>query len=347
MESNTKIEIINKEKKRIDYFDIAKGIGIILMILGHMSLQNKYLKNFLYTFHMPLFFIISGYFFRYRENKICIKNIIKKLIIPYTLTCIIIIFYKVFRLLLDGNFSDITNTIKVWGLASIYGSGYGIRYGIQFIGAIWFLLALGFATYIMNLIYNQKYRYLWVLLIAYVGYKTSTYIWLPLSIQVGMVALVFVYIGVLVRENDLFNTKIPIILYLFLIFIMVFCTKYCGNIDMVRNYYNDGLIDFIGGLSGTFLCIKISMIIDKYTKMLSKMFAFIGRNSLLCMCIHLFSLDCLNWITINNLLENIGIYRQDIRNIIINFSFVFLILMIIKIIQRIGIKLKERMIMIN
>ena len=108
---------IKLEKKRIDYFDIAKGIGIILMILGHMSLQNEYLKNFIYSFHMPLFFIISGYFFKQRDNKVCMKNILKKLIVPYIVTCVFIIAYKVFRLILDGNFTEITNTIKVWGLA--------------------------------------------------------------------------------------------------------------------------------------------------------------------------------------------------------------------------------------
>jgi len=317
------------------------------MILGHMSLQNEYLKKFIYTFHMPLFFIISGYFFKQRENKVCIKNIFKKLIIPYIITCVAIIAYKVFRLILDGNLTETTNIIKVWGLASLYGSGLGEHFGIISIGAIWFLLALGTATYIMNLIYNQKYRYLWIVLIAYVGYKTSNYIWLPFSIQAGMVALVFVYIGVLAKENDVLNKKIPTELYVLLTFIIAICTKYYGNIEMVRNYYDDGIIDVIGGVSGTFMCIKFSILIDKYFKIIKKCLVFIGKNSLLCMCIHLFSLDCLNWITINNLLKKIGIYRQDIRNIIINFSFVFLILMIIKIVQRIETKLKERVIMLN
>lgn len=50
-------------KKRINYFDIAKGLGILLMIIGHMPIKNEYLKNFIFCFHMPLFFIISGYFF--------------------------------------------------------------------------------------------------------------------------------------------------------------------------------------------------------------------------------------------------------------------------------------------
>lgn len=42
---------------------IAKGIGIILMVIGHSGCPS-YMRNFIYMFHMPLFFIISGYCFK-------------------------------------------------------------------------------------------------------------------------------------------------------------------------------------------------------------------------------------------------------------------------------------------
>ena len=119
-------------KTRIQYFDIAKGIGIILMIIGHCGIKNQYIKHFIYSFHMPLFFLISGYFFKYREDKECLKKNFKKLIMPYIYTCLAIIFYKLLRLILDNNYSDIAETAKTWVLASFYGSGnkepFGIRY---------------------------------------------------------------------------------------------------------------------------------------------------------------------------------------------------------------------------
>lgn len=333
---------IKTKKNRIDYFDIAKGMGMILVIIGHMPLKNRYLINFIYSFHMPLFFIISGYFFKYRENKECIKNIFKKLILPYFITCILIILYKIIILIKDGNYAEILNTLKIWGLASLYGSGSGQHFGIRFIGAIWFLLALSLASYIMNVIYKQKYRYLWVVLIAYVGYKTSRYIWLPLSMQVGMVALLFIYLGVLAKEKNILNKRIPNIVYIFSIFITVFCVFYCGEMSMASNYYKNGLMDIIGGVSGTFLFIKIATLIDKYTKIIKKCFIFIGKNSLLCMCIHLFSLDCLSWKTAHKLIKNIGINRFDIRSTIINIVFVVLTLVIIEIVKKIVISIKNR-----
>lgn len=44
---------------RLQYFDIAKGIAIILMVLAHSSLPAA-LQNYIFAFHMPLFFIVSG-----------------------------------------------------------------------------------------------------------------------------------------------------------------------------------------------------------------------------------------------------------------------------------------------
>lgn len=48
-------------------FDIAKGIGIVLVVIGHYIPDNApswYIGfvSFVYHFHMPLFFMIAGFF---------------------------------------------------------------------------------------------------------------------------------------------------------------------------------------------------------------------------------------------------------------------------------------------
>lgn len=47
--------------KRDKSIDIAKGIGICLMIIGHMTGMIP-IHKFIYQFHMPMFLIFSGYF---------------------------------------------------------------------------------------------------------------------------------------------------------------------------------------------------------------------------------------------------------------------------------------------
>lgn len=51
------------DSNRIVSFDILKGVGILLVILGHIEIPYM-LKIVIYSFHMPLFFFVSGCFFR-------------------------------------------------------------------------------------------------------------------------------------------------------------------------------------------------------------------------------------------------------------------------------------------
>jgi len=52
--------------RRIDYVDIAKGIGIILVVMGHndFALISPFAHKLIYSFHMPMFFFMSGMFFK-------------------------------------------------------------------------------------------------------------------------------------------------------------------------------------------------------------------------------------------------------------------------------------------
>ena len=49
---------------RQNWIDWSKSIGIYLVVLGHCSFFNKDIEGFIYTFHMPLFFMISGYLYK-------------------------------------------------------------------------------------------------------------------------------------------------------------------------------------------------------------------------------------------------------------------------------------------
>ena len=74
--------------KRITYFDLAKGLGIILVVLGHISDISEELRGWISSFHMPLFFVIAGMLIYVKnEEKLPGKDIIVKkfkgIIVPY------------------------------------------------------------------------------------------------------------------------------------------------------------------------------------------------------------------------------------------------------------------------
>lgn len=77
--------IILKEdvKNRIEWIDTAKGLGLIFVILGH--LHTPYISSWVYLFHMPLFFFLSGVTFsggKYTFKQFIVKRL-KTLVIPY------------------------------------------------------------------------------------------------------------------------------------------------------------------------------------------------------------------------------------------------------------------------
>lgn len=48
--------------KHLYWIDFAKVIGLYLMVLGHGNMVSDDLRCYIYSFHMPLFFVISGLF---------------------------------------------------------------------------------------------------------------------------------------------------------------------------------------------------------------------------------------------------------------------------------------------
>lgn len=54
-----KTQSLSKQAERLPWLDVLKGIGIILVAIGHIY-HNQVIFNWLYSFHMPLFFFAAG-----------------------------------------------------------------------------------------------------------------------------------------------------------------------------------------------------------------------------------------------------------------------------------------------
>ena len=74
------------QTKRYEWIDLAKGIGLILVIYGHISFRPEWLNVWLCSFHMPLFFFLAGLTFKvekYQSFATLIRTKFHQLIIPY------------------------------------------------------------------------------------------------------------------------------------------------------------------------------------------------------------------------------------------------------------------------
>ena len=72
--------------QRNQSIDIAKAVGIILMVVGHFNGLPLWFEKWIFSFHMPLFFILSGYLFKPKTEIQVIKGGIKSLVWPYIYT---------------------------------------------------------------------------------------------------------------------------------------------------------------------------------------------------------------------------------------------------------------------
>lgn len=89
-------------KPRIDYIDSARGLAILFVLIGHLCSLKHGLGQYFYSFHMPMFFIISGMLLSYNDSwknmtfyEIFIKKL-KSFMYPYIIFSILSILYLVF-----------------------------------------------------------------------------------------------------------------------------------------------------------------------------------------------------------------------------------------------------------
>ena len=115
------------QTKRLRQPDIARGIAIICIVLGHLG--NNSINRFVFTFHVPVFYLLSGYFLNEQDSlKDYLRKRSRSLLLPYAATCLGVILMA----LLLNRFITVPQpagaVIRRWLGAAIYGAGKKRRY---------------------------------------------------------------------------------------------------------------------------------------------------------------------------------------------------------------------------
>ena len=273
---------------RIDTFDIMKFFGIIMVIVGHMT---HYFENVIFSFHMPLFFIVAGYFYHVKDIRDSFAKDVKHLIYPYILTAMaVVLTYTIFSLVKENV------NVKYWLVAMLYGNGSTnhsspLLADVPAIGAIWFLLALFWCKNIYNVICHYSKKPLSVsFLLSCVAIVLDRYVInLPFAIIPGVGALMFYAFGNYVKKKGGFLELNPLICVVcILTWIASFLTS---EMSMVRCYYHDFPVNIIGAIGGTYFLFLVSNLLATCNFPLRKVIVGGGKNSLTFLCIHLYDLD--------------------------------------------------------
>lgn len=102
------------KKIRDANFDVLKAYAIIFVVWGHFASGNKPLCEFIYSFHMPLFFMISGYFFHPKKDlplNVVLSRNFKSLMLPYIFLCGAYVLYNICHCLLLSDYGWMKSSI--------------------------------------------------------------------------------------------------------------------------------------------------------------------------------------------------------------------------------------------
>lgn len=294
--------------------DIARGIAMICIVLGHLGL--KQVNSFVFTFHVPVFYLISGYYTKKQDLRETIRRKLRTLIVPYWLSCGMIILSA---WLMNQAFSDGWNDKQMllnWVKAALYGAGdpYKEPFAIPQIGAIWFLLAMFWGSVWLQLVLRleERFRFPVVILVFLICCHTrKPLFWFPMSVQAGGPALFFMYCGYLAREflpavkalsREARYVLTGAAFWIWIEFVLNFKSFW-----LVHSDYGRGVVDLIGSLCACACVILLSGAIAKKGGLAARGLAYLGYYSLLMLCMHIVELDTFRWdLWIGNLFPGAG-----------------------------------------
>lgn len=256
--------------QRIAWIDILKGIGIIFVVLGHV-IYNDMIFNWIYSFHMPLFFFAGGYLYKKDTNIVQnIKHKFRSIMIPYFLFGLLILLYWY---LIERKFRDSSQTLggALWGLLS------GEYQYLDFNVHLWFLPCFFLVVVTYNLL-NCLFEGKWVMLVSVVMALIHSFIILPELIwgaEKVFQYIIFFSIGDWFEKSCRFDKNANEIL--------LPMTFVCLILNIVLGVYgfNDGVLWYIVALAGVLPCVVLSCWVEHMSTL-----EYFGKISVVVLCIH-------------------------------------------------------------
>lgn len=279
------------ERDRV--FDVAKGIGIILVIYNHCSpiIFGKIIS----LFHVPLFFFISGILCNKKDfSKISFLDFVNKkrksLLFPYWIAGIIdFIIYMI----VSPNFFIPKHNIVHQMIYFLLGMrNYNYYY---FTGALWFLTALfscELIAFVLVKFVNHKAIFLGSIIVGCVAIILTNTCVFRYSLPFNLDSLIYLFpiwgLGYMLGSKKIVvDIKTLALQILGLLFFLLLILRKNGYIDVFSMDVGNPYIYFVGAIAGSYLIVLIANGIVLYlNKKITSLFVFVGMNSIYFLVIH-------------------------------------------------------------
>jgi len=293
---------VKTEVSRITWIDVCRGIGILLVMYGHVlsSDKNRFL---IYSFHMPLFFFLSGWVFKYNRaekmKNFIIKNI-KQIIIPYFIFALATFTIWIIFLHPDSNANILA---ELGGILR----GNGHYPNLEFNSPLWFLPCLFSVkiiyAFVTHFVHKRRFVYLLLALSSALGYILFLHYLdsnIPYSLDIALTALVFFGTGHLWKSHSQIIPYckkyallfFPAALVLTYIFALLNFQQYGFQIDMRVNRLNNYFYFYAGAFSGIISMISLSYLINH-----NRVLEYLGKRTMILFAWHYIIFTCITNIT--------------------------------------------------
>lgn len=242
-------------------------MGLFLVILAHLYTSegtgsDNTVRTFIYGFHMPFFFAVSGMLYKHRTEGLTlaiIKNI-RSLLIPYIVFNLFFVLYN--NIILD---SSIYSEIKRFVRAMLFGKDAPC-------GASWFVLCLFVTKCIYDLIIYSDKRFL-IFVVAFLTllpFKFQFFYFSP-----ALIGLVFFHLGHYsykhLKELNL-NKLYHLLLAICCFIVSWYLTKYNGKVSVLGSRMGNPVVFYVNAIIGSIGLVSLAMIIkDRSSSFIAKL----------------------------------------------------------------------------
>ncbi|WP_027218079.1 acyltransferase family protein [Butyrivibrio fibrisolvens] len=289
---------------RIKWIDYSRVMAICLVVYGHILIRsssfNSHIDNIImvliYSFHMPMFFVISGFVFKGTSIIECIVSRLKRLMIPYFFFCLLAFFIYAFL------YKFIDTNMQAMYLSFFTGKNLIdtlLMKSSSVFSDYWFLPVLFWTSILLNLVLlfdNHLYESLLIVMMALISISLKRYnIELPFGMGESFLALPFMYIGYMEKKSG-YETLDKYWLLLasvivYLVAIIYYKKMDYGIIDMRKSNIHNPVLFYALGICGSYISFFVIKRLLAYLKRSWYIIEWFGISSLFVYGIHYFFLD--------------------------------------------------------
>lgn len=314
--------VTNLKESRDNTMSILKGIGIVLVVLGHSGCPEL-LRQWIYCFHMPLFFLASGWFFKEKNIStplLYTKRKVNDIYVKFVIWSIVFLVLHnfLFKLYLTGQDEGIYSVgdylVRIPKIIFLM-SGYDMA----LLGVFWFLrvllvgcVATAVGSFLIckvtHVSENQGIIINTLLFCLMAGCIALFDIRIPGMASYGYrecMGVAFVGGGYIINKYNIAKIPIVVPIILFVLLAIIHPTEMYQDSD-----FFDWIVVIITGASGFIITYRLSLLLNNSkVKWLSDVLIYIGNHTFIIFSLHFLSFKLVSLI-------KIYIYGYDINRLI-------------------------------